>query len=180
MAGSTVCPGCRVELPVSTWEWDPSRHSSPECWQLYGDVTGFELNHVALMRLHQITVDAYGAQHVGGDGRGIRAAYSLVGLHLALDRGLTGLQVRSAHQQMGKPDATWPAFLPPPNVGALTVLDVAEAGVRADSVSGHADAIQRWAAEVWRAWSPQQAVVSALTDRLLARFLARLPRTENP
>ena len=178
MAGSTICPACGVQLPASNWEKDPKQNYSPECWQLYGEVSGFELNHVELLRFHQITVDAYGAQHVGGDGRGIRAAYSLVGLHLAFDRGLNGVEVRSAHQQMGKPDATWPAFMPPPNAGGLTVLDVAKAGVRTDSVSGHADAIQRWATEAWRAWTPQHSTVSALTDRLLAGFLARLPRPD--
>ena len=58
VAGSTVCPGSHVELPASNWEWDPSRHSSPECWQLYGEVSAFEVNHVELLRFHQITVDA--------------------------------------------------------------------------------------------------------------------------
>ena len=91
MARSTTCPGCGVQQPGSGWDWDPSVNYSPECWQLYGEVTGFELGHLELLRLHQMTVDAYGAQHVPGDGRGTRAAYSLVGLHLALERGLTGV-----------------------------------------------------------------------------------------
>ncbi len=176
MAGSTICPACGVQLPASNWEKDPKQNYSAECWQLYGEVTGFELNHLELMRLHQITVDTYGAQHVASEGRGIRTAYSLVGLHLALDRGLTGAQVRSAHQRMGKPDSTWPAFMRPADLSVMTVLDVAEAGVRVDSVSGHAAAIERWAEAVWRAWATQHAVVSALTDRLLADFLTRLPR----
>jgi hypothetical protein len=143
---------------------------------LYGEVTGFELNHLQLLPLHQVTVDTYGAQHAGQDGRSIRTAYALVGLHLALDRGLSGHQVRAAHQRMGKPQTGWPAFMRPSDLGRLTVLDVARAGGRAGSVEGHAAAIAQWAEDVWSAWSGQHAVVSALTERLLRDFLARLPR----
>jgi Family of unknown function (DUF5946) len=135
---------------------------------LHGEVEGFELAHPQLVaRFHQLTVDAYGAQHSGGDGRGIRIAYSLVGLHLALDRGWSGVAVRTAHQGMGRPQASWPAFTSPAGVGELTVLDVAEAGARAGSVAGHAEAVQRWAAAVWAAWSPRRAEVAALTDRVV-------------
>ena len=175
MAAATICPGCVAQLPASNWEKDPNQNYSPECWQRYGEVTGFELNHLELLRLHQITVDTYGAQHVTGEGRGIRAAYSLVGLHLALDRGLTGVQVRSPHQRMGKPDNTWPSFIRPADPGGITVVDVANAGMQVDSVSGHAASIERWATAVWHAWTAHHADVSALTDRLLGDFLARLP-----
>jgi Family of unknown function (DUF5946) len=138
---------------------------------VHGEVEGFELAHLDLVgRFHQLTVDAYGAQHSGGDGRGIRIAYSLVGLHLALDRGWSGVKVRTAHQGMGRPQPSWPAFLTPAAGAALTILAVAEAGARADSVSGHADAVQRWAAAVWAAWSPRHAEVVALTDRVVRQL----------
>jgi hypothetical protein len=68
---------------------------------------------------------------------------------------------------MGKPDHTWPSFHRPPDVGAITVLDVAEAGIRADSVAGHADAVGRWARSVWQAWSAQHRAIGALAERLL-------------
>jgi hypothetical protein len=112
-------------------------------------------------------VDSYGAQHAGDDARSIRVAYSLIGLFLALERGRDGLQVRHAHQRMGKPDPSWPAFDRPSDLGAITVLDVAEAGVRADSVAGHADAVGRWAQSVWRAWSAQHRAAATLAERLL-------------
>jgi hypothetical protein len=112
-------------------------------------------------------VDTYGAQHAGEDAHSIRVAYSLVGLFLALERARDGLAVRRAHQRMGKPDHTWPSFDRPPDVGAITVLDVAEAGIRADSVAGHADAVGRWARSVWQAWSAQHRAAAALAERLL-------------
>lgn len=134
---------------------------------MHGEVAGFELAHPELVgRLHQLTVDTYGAQH-SGDGRGIRIAYSLVGLHLALDREWSGMAVRDAHQRMGRPQPSWPAFPSPADLGQLTVLDVAEGGARAGSVPGHAAAVQRWAAAVWAAWAPRHAEVAELTDRVV-------------
>ena len=43
MIGPTTCPGCGVELPASSLTPNPGRNASPECWQLYGEVQGFEL-----------------------------------------------------------------------------------------------------------------------------------------
>jgi len=174
MSGRTTCPGCGLELPASGVPWDPRRNASPECWQLYGEVQGFELHHVELVRdCHQLAVDAYAAQHaardVDGDIPPIAVAYALVGLHLALDRGMPGVQVRAAHQRMGKPDSSWPRLSAPERTGAVTVLDVAAAGAMVDSVTGHAEAVLAWAAAVWQAWAPQHAAVVALADRLLRR-----------
>jgi Family of unknown function (DUF5946) len=172
MSGSTTCPGCGLELPASGLPWDPRRQASPECWQLYGEVQGFELRHVELVRdHHQLAVDAYAAQHAPRDASGeippIGVAYALVGLHLALDRGVPGVQVRAAHQRMGKPDASWPPLPAPERTGAVTVLDVAAAGVMADSAAGHARAVRGWAAAVWQAWAAQHAAVAALAGRLV-------------
>jgi hypothetical protein len=170
---ASLCPGCGLSLPATGLSWDPKLFASPECWQLYGEVAGFELAHPDLVaRFHQLAVDTYGAQHTGGDGRGIRIAYSLVGLHLALDRGWTGLAVRTLHQRMGRPQPTWPAFAKPPRRKTQTVLDVALAGARADSVAGHAAAVQRWAAAVWAEWAPVHAEVAALA--------AQVVRSANP
>jgi hypothetical protein len=163
-----VCPGCGLRQPASGQPPDQRQNASAECWAVYGEVLGFELSHlVPLGQYHQLMVDTYGAQHAGGDARSIRVAYSLVGLFLALERGRDGLEVRRAHQRMGKPDRSWPSFDRPPDLGTVTVLYVAEAGVRADSVAGHADAVGRWGRSVWRAWSPQHQAAAALTEHLL-------------
>jgi hypothetical protein len=171
----TVCPGCGVRLPPTRLVLDRRLNATPECWHLYGEVAGFGLSRPELIvRFQQLTVDSYGAQHAGGESAPIGVAYGLVGLHLALDRGLSGLQVRDAHQRMGRPDGTWPDFDRPAGPRWLTVLQVAEAGVRADSAPGHARAVGDWAASVWRAWAARHGEVAALTDRLLATYLARL------
>jgi hypothetical protein len=172
VSGATSCPGCGLRLPASGLPWDPRRNASPECWQLYGEVQGFALGHLELVRdVQQLTVDAYAAQHasreVGGDVPPIAVAYALVGLHLALDRGVSGLEVRAAHQRMGKPDPSWPRLPAPARTGAMTVFEVAAAGVMVGSVAGHATAVRAWAAAVWQAWAAQRARVAALTDRFL-------------
>jgi Family of unknown function (DUF5946) len=172
MSGSTTCPGCRLELPASGLPWEQRRNVSPECWHLYGEVQGFELTHRDLVRdYHQLAVDAYGAQHappgIDGEVPPISVAYSLVGLHLALDRGLPGVEVRAAHRRMGKPDVSWPRLAAPVRRGAVTVWDVAVAGSMAGSVAGHANAVRAWAAAVWQAWASQHGPVTELTDRLL-------------
>jgi hypothetical protein len=167
---TTICPGCGLELPASGLSSDPKLFASAECLQVQAEVAGFELGHAVLVsRFHQLMVDAYGAQHSGGDGRGIRVAYSLVGLHLALDRGWSGVAVRQAHQGMGRPQPSWPAFPSPADLGELTVLDVAEAGARRGSVAGHAESVRRWAAAIWAAWAPRHADVVALTGRVVRR-----------
>jgi hypothetical protein len=172
MSGWTTCPGCGLELPATGLPGDARRNTSQECWQLYGEVQGFELNHIELVRdYHQLAVDAYAAQHAPRDNSGdvppIGVAYALVGLHLALDRGVPGVEARAAHQRMGKPDASWPRLPTPPSTGAVTVFDVAAAGAMADSVAGHAEAVRAWAASVWQAWGSQHTTVAAVADRLL-------------
>jgi hypothetical protein len=57
-------------------------------------------------------------------------------------------------------------FGPAPAQAGLTVLDVAEAGARVDSVPGHAAAVRRWAEAVWGSFAGRHADVAALTDQL--------------
>jgi Family of unknown function (DUF5946) len=172
MSGATTCPGCGLRLPANGFPPDLRRNASPECWQLYGEVQGFALHHLELVRdFQQLTVDAYAAQHapreVGVDLPPISVAYALVGLHLALDRGVSGIEVRAAHQRMGRPDPSWPRLPTPERTGVMTVFDVAAAGAMVGSVGGHAKAVRAWAVAVWQAWAAEHATVAALADRLL-------------
>jgi hypothetical protein len=110
MSGSTTCPGCGLELPASGWLPDPRRNASPECWRLFGEVQGFELRHLELVRdYHQLAVDVYQAQHAPPEHGGvppIGVAYALVGLHL---RWTAGRRVwRSAPRTSGWASRTRP------------------------------------------------------------------------
>jgi hypothetical protein len=164
---TTMCPGCGLRLPESGVPLDVELNASSECWRRYLDATGFELSHVAALGgFHQLLVDTYGAQHPGPPSKPIRLVYSLVGLHLALEQGFNGLEVRQVHQRMGKPRADWPVFARPAHLGLLTVDALARAGADAESVEGHARALREWAADVWRAWSSEHEAVRAFAGTL--------------
>lgn len=140
-------------LPESAAAEPAGLHASPSCESVLHEVLGFEFEHPVMLRYHQLTVDAYGAQHAGGGAPRIRVAYSLAGLWLALEHGFSAEDVRAVHRRMGHPTAEWPAFTPPvPPQRWLTVLDVAAAGVRQHSYGGHARAAAQWAESVWSAW----------------------------
>lgn len=153
MVGSDACPGCGAVLPP-VHAAEPSRlNASDACEAVHSEVLGYACEHPVMLRYHQLTVDTYGAQHAGGSTPLIRVGYSLAGLWLALEHGFSGEDVRAVHRRMGRPTADWPAFqAPEPPQRWATVLDVAEAGVRARSEAGHARAIGRWSENVWSVW----------------------------
>jgi hypothetical protein len=125
----SMCPGCGLELPDEGNSGDGRLNASAACWRLYGEVTGYELSHlVELGSLHQLTVDAYGAQHPGPNVPSIGVAFGLIGLSLALNWGRTGLEFREAHQYLGARFRAWPFFERPVVRSSATVLDVALAG----------------------------------------------------
>ncbi|MBW4043030.1 MAG: hypothetical protein HIU86_13075 [Acidobacteria bacterium] len=168
MHSRTACPGCGLILPGPTVGADARLHATPACEAVLHEVLGFEFQHPVMLRYHQLTVDAYGAQHAGGQAPGIRVAYSLAGLWLALEHDFTAEDVRAVHRRMGHPTSTWPAFEPPvPPQQWLTVLDVADAGVRQHSDGGHARAANRWAESVWDAWLEGSPGVDDAVEALL-------------
>jgi hypothetical protein len=161
---SSTCPGCGLTLPGSA-DLHGRANASETCWQLYGEVASNEALHLGVLgRLHQLTVDAYAAQHAGGSAARIGVAFALIGLSLSLDEGWSGDQVRDAHQYLGATFKDWPGFAPAAERTWMTVYDVA----LASSPEEHARLVQRWASEVWAAWAPIHSDVLALIE-------ARLP-----
>ena len=154
-----ACPGCGMVLPGDGERWDPRSLASEACHQLYGEVAGYESQHlVELGRWHQLPVDTYAAQHAGERTPPIAIAFALIGLHLALDEGWDGLRVRDAHQRLAAASRTWPAFDRPASRGELTVFDVAMAG----SPEDHIVSLRAWAEAVWSAWDGSHDAVRAL------------------
>lgn len=157
------CAGCGVVLATPDAPLDAPVGSSAACWGVQLEVAAFEAEHPSLLAGHQLLVDAYGAQHAPPGS--IRLPYSLVGLHLAIEEGWTGLAVRALHGRMGKPRPDWPALLRPASVGDRTILDVAVRGARAESEAGHTAALSAWAGDVWSAYAGQHEAIRTLTDR---------------
>ncbi len=167
----TTCPGCGTRLADRSDAPDPGpRRASPACLALAAEVAAREFEHPAILaRWHQMTVDAYAAQHVGPDAPSIGPAFALIGLYLAVERGLGGPQVRDAHHFLATPKREWPRFEPPLTAWPVTVRDVAAAG----GPEAHAQAVQRWGASVWEAWRAAHDEVRGLTDPLLADWRPR-------
>jgi hypothetical protein len=161
-----ICQGCGAAFGRTTWALDRDLRASPECWHAYGELAMFAVEHPQLAALNQLTVDAYNAQHAGSPTPPISVAYGLVGLQLALERGLDGETVQGIHSRMGKPQDWWPSFPPPAERAVLTIADVRRAGLETGSARRHEDAVRAWAESVWGSWSERQDDVRALAERL--------------
>ena len=130
--------------------YDGDYNASPECWELFTEVLGKEFSNALLFgRVHQLTVDAYAAQHAGGNHRDKSVMIHLAGLHLVLERGLRPTEVPHLFQQLAKVVRAWPHLPPPTERCAVTVFDVA----LAESVEDHAKLAQEWAQTAWRSWA---------------------------
>jgi hypothetical protein len=159
-----VCPGCGVQLPSLGLEPDPRANASGECRRLMNELSYYTLAHGDPVFIHQHLVDAYGAQHVRPQSKStIGAAFALAGLYLAVERGFTGRQVQKMHVLMASRSKQWPRFEPPQDAGAVTVADVLSVGPG----PGRDQALRRWCASVWAAWSSEQTLVREMVDRFL-------------
>jgi hypothetical protein len=146
---STVCPGCRAVLPRSEWPETPKYNATAECAEVAGELLGFEVANVTrLGYLHQLRIDAYGAQHVNPEAPRIGPMFALNGLYMFLERGSGNLDVRTAHGIMANSHDDWPRLVPPARVGELTACDVLMAG----DVGEVESTLLRWAAGVWESW----------------------------
>jgi hypothetical protein len=161
------CPGCRLKLPNQNLVLNDRYNASGECWQLYGELTAYNLSKNDLTFTHQLAVDAYGAQHSGGVTRNITIAFALIGLYLAIERGFTGRQVQRAHMELSKQRHNWPRLEPPNQVCELTVLDVlhAEPGEKRNEM------LTVWAEAVWRSWEYKHDWVRNICNQWLKNII---------
>jgi small-conductance mechanosensitive channel len=115
--------------------------------------------------IHQHVVDAFAAQHADQITKPITVAFALIGLYLHVERGFSGRQVQLAHMQLANSRKQWPRFALPPTTGEMTVADVLAVppGLERDQ------AIDRWSACVWLAWSASHKQVESLVRAALWR-----------
>lgn len=161
VSAQVICPGCGLTLPGETAPAaPPALLASVECYRLYTETTAEAMQDPRRAAQHQLCVDAYAAQHAGESVLAINTAFALIGLHLSLEKGLSGVQVRAAHKALADRYRSWPTFQRPASTGASTVLDVALA-----STSHYPDAVRAWASDVWRAWSHAHPARATEQDR---------------
>ena len=154
MSALEVCV-CGFEAPAI----DGPRHSyfnnTGGCWAAFGEVIAREYTTPALFEVHTLNVDTYAAQHPGGAHPDKSVAIHLVGLYLALERGVPATEVPRNHKRLADSLRTWPHFEPPAQLGRVRAIDVA----RARTAESHLAASRAWARSVWDAWSAQDAAV---------------------
>lgn len=68
--------------------------------ELYNQLAFYTLAHPDPAFIHQLLVDAYGAQHADETTKPIAVLFSLIGLYLHLEKGYTGKQVQRAHMRL--------------------------------------------------------------------------------
>lgn len=158
------CPGCDVHLPILEAHSDERYNASAECWRLYGELCAYTVTRGNIEFIHQLAVDAYGAQHASENVRPITVSFALIGLYFACERGYSGRQVQHMHMLLAQRSKIWPRFVPPPHAGAVTVLDVMRArpGEERDAM------LRRWGQSVWDAWGQEHERVTSLVASVMA------------
>ncbi len=164
-----VCPGCGLAHPSgkSYPQQDGRFNSSPECWELFGELSAYTLSHGDPKFIHQHAVDAWQLQHAVPSKSNIGIAFSLIGLYLALERGYTGREVQLAHMRLGRTKRNWGDFDIPSARARLTVADVlgADPGPARDAM------LIEWASAVWENWTHSHAWTRKTCASLLRSHL---------
>jgi hypothetical protein len=159
------CPGCGLLLPETHGDPPPRWNASPACLLLASDLACYTVAKQDPEFIHQHAVDAYAAQHAGGQTRNITVVFGLIGLYLAVEKGYKGRQVQQAHMRIARTRRDWPRLEPPARPAGITVQDVLLAGSDAEK-----DAmIRAWMAAVWESWADRQAWVRETTATVLGR-----------
>lgn len=129
--------------------------SAPECWAAFGEVLAREYEHPVLFgAVHQLTVDAYAAQHPENQPAKSLVSH-LVSLYSILERGGAGPAAIKAFVE-GRRE--FPTLVTPTDLGPLTIADVAAA----EEPDTHRDTVRHWARQVWGAWSGEHSRIAAL------------------
>ena len=127
---------------------------------LYHSLSYYTLNHPGPGFIHQLIVDAFGAQRATAKTKPIRLAFALIGLYLHVEKGYTGRQVQQAHMRLARSKRTWPAFKLPQYRGEVSVSDVLAAPPGAERDA----AIEKWCRSVWNAYRESHAQVAGLFE----------------
>jgi len=158
-AGSRRIPCIKCGALVRDMDGPTHRYleSSPGCWHLYGQVLAREYSDPAYGAVHRLTVDSYAVQHPSHPSPQTTQSVCvhLISLCLVVERGLA---LDYATRVMGEAIRTKERFFwlaPPASLGAVTVLDVAEAATPRQ----HEERVRAWAEAAWAAWAEHHATI---------------------
>lgn len=130
---------------------------SAACWASFGELLAVQYATPQRMAFHQLVVDAYAAQHPGGDDR--RAVQSvaihLMTLALVLEDGADPAEGPGLHRDMVRGPVFGALVRRAPAPDDRTVVDVPLTGSVAEAES----ATRAWARDVWASWSQEHATL---------------------
>ncbi len=151
------CPGCGAVLPSVSMPPHRYVNASAACWAAYGEVLAAEYSDQQIFGgCHELSVDAYIAQHPGGGHPTRSVVVHLAGLHLALVRGIAPADIPRARAQLAEREWAGPDPVIPARWGPMTVSElVAVAGT-----SEHIAQVRAFATEVWTAWAHEHERVA--------------------
>jgi hypothetical protein len=160
-----VCPGCGISVAAATIPAAARYQAAADCLQHFHTLAGIHFDEADASFKHQIAIDCYGAQHIGGPSKPVTAVYALVGLCLHVERGFSGRQIQAAHMLLARTRSNWPTLSAPATHYRVTVDMVVAAGC----ASSRAQQLEAWAVCTWEAWrNEQQWVRNIIRDRRLA------------
>lgn len=170
MAETQHCSGCGVSLPVEEGPVHAYIGASPACWRHYGELLAREYQDPAWFGVHQITVDAYAAQHPG---RPERRAIQSVAVHLmtlgaAIERGLDPANAPGLHKRMVR-RLRYRWLEPPSMEGRLSVLHP----LAARDPDAHRRLVWEWGRDVWDAWANHHETIWSWLEVSLGSEAAR-------
>jgi len=153
------CPGCGSTAVLADGPRPALLSASSGCWAQYCEVLSRSYGDPEYRRVHQVVVDAYGAQHPAGRGRreAQAVALHLMTLCLIVEDGADPAHGPALHKQMMARRPPFTSLSPPSLAGLTTAADVLKAG----SADEHRRMAYEWGSEVWQAWRPHHATVRA-------------------
>lgn len=127
----------------------------------YDELQCYTLSRGDAEFVHQHVVDAWTAQHADAATKPIGLAFALIGLCLCVEWGVAGRTVQRVHMALARPGREWPRFPLPLDRGTIRATHVLEAPPGA----ARNEAIHRWCASVWSAYSESHDAVAGLLVR---------------
>jgi hypothetical protein len=163
----SVCSGCGLVLPTQRGPTHAYVGASPECWRLYGQLTGLSWGATVGLPLARLVVDTYRVQHPGEPQlRAVQSvAVHLMGLCMVLERGEEPAVVETRQPKPVRRTLDLHWLDPPRPNGTLTI----RGPLHAQGALEHAASVEAWARNVWAAWQPHHETVRGWLDGSLAR-----------
>jgi len=161
MKSDVLCPGCRLLFKSENLLSSERFNASGECYKLFNKLSAYTLSNSDERFIHQLIVDAYGAQHAGGCTKNITVIFALIGLCLVIEHNYTGRQVQLFHMKI--PKQHWPYLEPPKSSASIKINDVVNAKTNIQKEL----LIRKWVNAVWNSWVEQHKYIRRIVNNLI-------------